>query len=235
MEEIPKIAVITETYKHLNTEYLKAFRGFLCFGAEKNFSFLNLPNKFLIFIDKRYKRTYRNFNKIFKTYWGKLLFEYLKAKNLEREYKSIILWSLNYRSLKLYGYNLPKAFSYKDLLKEANLIIQAYYCYYSIACAVLTGLFFGEVGLPQTLPKLEEKLYGQDFLDDFFFPVAFTFTVLESTNDLILKEPPPADPGFIVKAFLSFLLWKGTKALIKIPYGTLIKLGIPPSWIWITL
>ncbi|MCD6490454.1 MAG: hypothetical protein J7K20_06995 [Thermodesulfobacterium sp.] len=141
---------------------------------------------------------------------------------------------LKYREHKLYGKTFDEFIPFKSLIKEVSFLIETYYKYYSIACAILTALFFTNIGLPSSLPKIIDYIYGQDFLDDFFFAPAFIFTVFESTTDLLLGEQLE-DEVCIARSFLSFLLWKHAKSLLKIPYLKLLQTGVSRELIWVTL
>jgi len=187
-----------------------------------------------LFPSKDYSRIYLNFKEPIipvKNLFVKFLRE---RRNLLEEFQNTAYLALKYRDHKLYGKSFNEPIPYRLLVKEVSTIIKAYYRYYSIACAILTALFFTNVGLPKFLPKFIEEVYGQDFLDDFFFAPAFIFTVFESTADLLLGEEFK-DEVYIAKSFLSFLLWKHAKALLKIPYFKLIHVGVKKELIWITL
>lgn len=201
-------------------------------------------NKFLkddkrraqIFINSKskYYRAYYNF-KISSHIWQTLFQESFKNfKKIREEIIKTALFGLNYRDHKIYGRTFKYDLHFNRLFREISTIIETYYNYYSVACAILTALFFSRIGLPEILPKLFEEIYGQDFFDEFFFPPAFIFTVFESTTDLILGETLK-DELLIAKSFLSFLLWKRVPALLKLPYYRLINAGAERNKIWITL
>ena len=184
---------------------------------------------------KNYSRTYLNFKDPPISAVKNLFINFLRnRRNWLEEFQNTAYLGLKYRDHKLYGKSFDVPIPYRILVKEVSTIIKTYYKYYSIACAILTVLFFTKVGLPKILPKFIEEVYGQDFLDDLFFAPAFMFTVFESTADLLLGESLE-DEVCIVRSFLSFLLWKHAKALLKIPYFKLINAGVKKELIWITL
>ncbi len=181
-----------------------------------------------------YCRTYYNF-RTSPDIWRALFREsFRNFKKFREEIIKTALWGLNYRDKRLYKKTLKYELYSPRFFREVSTIIKTYYNYYSIACAVLTALFFSRIGLPEALPKLFEEIYGQDFLDEFFFPPAFVFTVFESTTNLLLGETLK-DELLIAKSFLSFLLWKYAPNLLKLPYYKLIKAGTDREKIWITL
>jgi len=183
---------------------------------------------------KNYSRVYLNF-KDSSILTRNLMINFFKDRRIWlEEFQNTAYLGLKYRDYKLYGKSHDQPIPYKVLVKEVSTIVKAYYKYYSVACATLTVLFFSKVGLPKYLPKVLEDVYGQDFLDDFFFAPAFIFTVFESTTDLLLGEKLENEVD-IVKSFLSFLLWKHAKAFLKLPYFKLIKAGVKKEHIWITL
>uniref|UniRef100_A0A7V4N3F7 Uncharacterized protein n=1 Tax=Thermodesulfobacterium geofontis TaxID=1295609 RepID=A0A7V4N3F7_9BACT len=187
-----------------------------------------------LFPSKNYSRIYLNFKESSIIIKNMYLNFFRKRRVWIEEFQNVAYFALNYRNHKLYGKSFDEPIPYRVLVKEVSTIIKAYYKYYSIACAILTTLFFTKVGLPKILPKVIEEVYGQDFLDDLFFAPAFVFTVFESTTDLLLGESFE-DEVYIARSFLSFLLWKHAKALLKIPYFKLIHAGIKRELIWITL
>ncbi|MEZ0344241.1 MAG: hypothetical protein ABWJ99_05515 [Caldimicrobium sp.] len=195
----------------------------------------SLRNKTLIFVNPKenYRRSYFNFNKA-PLVWRNLFNHYANPSLVLKDYLPIVSFGLSYREHKLFGRQLKEWKSLRRIFWEASSIIKSYYHYYSIACAILTALFFSRVGLAENLPKVLPEFYGQDFLDDFFFPAAFIFTIFESTADLLLGEALKEEE-YIVRAFLSFLLWKHTKRLLKISYNQLIKAGVKGKSLWITL
>ena len=181
-----------------------------------------------------YFRKYYNFKELSKIDHKILVNFLLNEKNFQQEFLNTAYFGLKYRDHKIHGKSYKLNISYKTLVKEVSIIIQAFYKYYSTAIAILTALFFSQIGLPKVLPKVREHIFGQDFLDDFFFVPAFIFTIFESTTDLLLGIPLKDEPT-IVRAFLSFLLWRHAKNLLKIPYNKLISLGINPKQICLTL
>lgn len=181
-----------------------------------------------------YSRTYLNFKKPLEIWKSLFLRYFVNQKQIEEEIKTVALLGLKYREHKLYNRSFKEYISFKTLIKEVSILIEVYYRYYSIACAILTALFFTKIGLPDTLPKVLVNTYGQDFLDDFFFAPAFMFTVFESTTDLLLGESLE-DELTIAKSFLSFLLWRHAKSFLKIPYFKLLSVGAKKELIWITL
>ena len=205
----------------------------LCVISFKNYV---LNKKPAILLDKNcnYSRTYLNFKKSSEIWESLFLKYFINQKQIEEEIKTVALLGLKYREHKLYNRSLKEYISFKTLIKEVSILIEVYYRYYSIACAILTALFFTKIGLPDTLPKVLVNIYGQDFLDDFFFAPAFVFTVFESTTDLLLGESLE-DELTIAKSFLSFLLWRHAKSLLKFPYSKLLSVGAKKEFIWITL
>jgi len=189
-----------------------------------------------IFLSKstKYQRKYENFKVLSAIIERKLYQFYFNYSQVRQEFRKIIYSSLNYRSFKLYDKSYPEYLPYDKLLKEATTLIEAHYPYYSLSVSILTLLFFSKIGLPSELPKVIESLYGQDFLDDLFFPVAFPFTCYEATLDLLLGRPLE-DDLHIIRAFLSFLLWPKCKTFLKLIYYRLISAGVDRGNIWITL
>lgn len=189
-----------------------------------------------IFLSKstNYQRKYENFKVLPAIIERRLYQFYFNYSQVRQEFRKIIYFSLNYRSFKLYDKSYPEYLPYNKLLKEASTIIEAHYAYYSLSVSILTLLFFSRIGLPRELPKVFESLYGQDFLDDIFFPVAFPFTCYEATLDLLLGRSLE-DDLHIIRAFLSFLLWPKSKTFLKMIYYKLNFAGINKNDIWITL
>ncbi len=182
----------------------------------------------------KYRRAYYNF-KISQGIWQALFRETFKNfKKFREEIIRTALWGFNYRDLKLYKKTIKYDLHSFRFFREISTVIKTYYNYYSIACAILTAMFFPRIGLPKALPKLFEEIYGYDFLDEFFFPPAFAFTILESTTDLLLGETL-RDELTIAKSFLSFLLWKRAPFFLKPPYSKLVKVGAKTDILWITL
>lgn len=218
-----------------NGQNIEFSNDIVCIISFKNFSFLeNKRTKILVDKNRNYLRTYLNFKES-PDIWQFLFQKYFKNPEKNREeIKMVALLGLKYREHKLYHRSLRCYISFKELIKEVSALIEAYYRYYSIACAILTALFFTRIGLTNSLPKILDQIYGHDFLDDFFFAPAFIFTVFESTTDLLLGESPE-DEIFIAKSFLSFLLWRHAKSLLKFPYYKLIDAGAKREHICITL
>lgn len=200
------------------------------------FETLSSQNRFVIFLDpsENYKRHYANFKEAEKDFTHRLFREVIFKPPFKQELFKTVVFALNYRSHKLFGKVLSEKLSPDKLFREANVIIRSSYAYYSIACAILVFLFFQKIGFPAYQTKNYEEIYGFDFFDEFFFPVAFTFTIFESTVDLLLHESIE-NPLEIAKSFISFLLWRGSLRLLNIPFKFLINLGIKPADLWITL
>ncbi|QER42727.1 hypothetical protein F1847_08215 [Thermodesulfobacterium sp. TA1] len=197
---------------------------------------VNVGKRQIIVINKeeKYFRYYLNFKRS-PEIENSLMAKYLKNREkIREEIRTISILGLKYREHKLYGKTFNEFIPFKALIKEVSLLIEAYYKYYSIACAILTTLFFTKIGIPSSLPKIIDYIYGQDFLDDFFFAPAFIFTIFESTTDLLLGERL-VDEACIARSFLSFLLWKHAKPLLKIPYFNLIQTGVSRDLIWVIL
>lgn len=219
-------------YYGQNVEFSKDVISIISFDN----NLTNEKNRKIIFInkEKNYFRNYLNFKNLSEI-WDSLIIKYFKHREkVEEEFKIISILGLKYREHKLYGKTFKEFISFKSLIKEVSILIETHYKYYSIACAILTALFFTNIGLPRALPKIIDYIYGQDFLDDFFFAPAFIFTVFESTADLLLGEQLE-DEICIARSFLSFLLWKHAKSLLKIPYFKLIQTGINGELLWVTL
>ncbi|MGB9762361.1 MAG: hypothetical protein ACP5KO_07960 [Caldimicrobium sp.] len=193
-------------------------------------------NRKIILIDKEegYRRKYLNFVDKEKVSYALFSEYFSNFSKIKEEIKEVAQFALRYRDFKLYNQVLTDYKNSKILFKEISTIIEAYYKYYSIACSILTALFFSNLGLPEKLPKVFDHIYGKDFLDDFFFAPAFTFTVFETTVDLLTKDPLD-DEISIAKSFISFLLWRYAKNLLKFSYNRLIKIGVKPEKLWITL
>jgi len=209
--------------------------GLLCFKEnppDDGFNYKRL--KIFVLKKENFKRKYENFKTLSPQFEEKLYKFFFNYSEFRREYTKVIYSSLNYRSYKLYERSYPEYLSFDKLLREASALIEAYYSYYSIAVSILTFLFFSKIGLPSSIPKIVDTLYGYDFLDDFFFPVAFPFICYESTNDL-LYNLKLEDPLHIFYTFVSFLLWKRAKVYLKLPYYKLYNLGVNKHDLWITL
>ncbi|MEO0241410.1 MAG: hypothetical protein ABIM83_08140 [candidate division WOR-3 bacterium] len=189
-----------------------------------------------IFIDlkEKYKRKYFNFRTAQKEFSEHLLRDFLIFQRVIDYIFPVAYFCLNYYYHKIYNQGFKENLKPNYLLREISKIIEANYHYYSISCALLTPIFFFKIGLPSSLPKIFEYIYGFDFLDDFFFPLAAVFTVFEYTNDLLLGEKN-FDPICICRSFLSFLLWRKSRALLNKPLEKLILAGASKKDIWITL
>ncbi|MCX7613827.1 MAG: hypothetical protein RMI63_08880 [Caldimicrobium sp.] len=228
---LPKIAIYTGSPINLS-------RDIACLITfQRNFPKDEYTSKrACIYVDQHqgFRRIYQNFKLMPPHLATRLYKSYLNRSFLQGELLKSILLALNYRYKKLdYRTKLiPKKPSL--LMHEASTIIKAYYHYYSTACAILTALFLTRIGIPSEQPKLLEQVYGFDFMDDLFLPIAFLYTVFESVKDLLLGEAQ-RDPVYMAKSFISFLLWRGCKPLLKIPYYRLILGGAKGEDIWIIL
>ncbi len=192
----PRIAFIWRDTKEVKVRDVDCIISF-----NENIKCKDIP---VIYINKSFSRSYHNFKRMPKDLWFKLYNEILH--HFWGVCRSWAYFGIDYHNKKK-GVGWIKI-SFKTLIKDVSFIIEYNYPYYSIACAILTALFFTKIGLPEKLvlaPRVE--IYAEDFLDQFFFIPAFIFTIIEYTNDVILKEDLE-DEEHIVRAFISFLLWK---------------------------
>ncbi len=192
----PRIAFVWRNSKEVKVRDVDCIISF-----NENIKCKDIP---VIYINESFSRSYHNFKRMPKDLWFKLYNEVLHHFN-----GMCIGWAyfgINYYNKKteIGWIKIP----FKDLIEEVNLNIKLRYSYYSIACAILTALFFTKIGLPEKLVLAPKVItYAKDFLDQFFFIPAFIFTTVEYTNDIILEERME-DEEHIVRAFISFLLWK---------------------------
>lgn len=169
----------------------------------------------VIFVDPddSYRRYYLNFKELSRNDTA-MIYKYLFNQTNFKEYIQLpSLLALNYYYAKLQIMSKKENLTFKELLREVNVLIKTNYRYYSIACAILISLFFSQIGLPAEISKANDQIYGYDLFDDIFFPLAFPFLVFETTSDILLKTKLN-DPLTISRAFISFLLWKGAKKLL---------------------
>lgn len=178
--------------------------------------FYMVKTKPLIFIDhmNSYRRYYSNFKKLSHDE-STLIYEFLLNPTNFREYFYLpSTMALNYYYAKLQIWFKKDKLTFTEILREINVLLKSNYKYYSVACGILTAMFFSKIGIPIVTSKINEKIYGIDIFDDIFFPLAFPFMVFETVTDL-LTGTKIEDPLAISRAFISFLLWKGAKSLLS--------------------
>jgi len=217
---------------------IDSFDGISCIISFRNFpENIILPEGIpiiMLYPTQSYRRSYSNFP-IPSQPVKCLIYHYIiNPKIWKKDFNISVYFALKYREILLYGQSIDQFPPFPVLAQQVSSLIEGYYHYYSIACSILTALFFTKLGLPAKLPKFIDETYGQDFLDDFFFAPAFVFTVFESTADLLLGEKMK-NPLIIAKSFISFLLCRHGKALLRLPYLKLIRYGATPNQLWITL
>lgn len=189
-----------------------------------------------IVVNRKLPRKYFNFPKLSSDFYRRVVSNISVSEAFFYKYLVLLEKAVEYYYLRYRGW--CRIMYQNEVIRHVYDFLNYRYDIYSIACAIMTVIFFRESGLPdQLFVEVPNKLLKeclQDIFDVLFLPISF-FYLSKVLADETKYGTIPDDPVCIARDFLSLLIWKESYPYLKYTYDLIINLGIDRNKIWITL